>query len=218
MYFDTTSYLQRIARTGVIAVMRGMKADTVIQVARALKAGGVEALEVTLDAPGALRMIEEVTSTLGDEALVGAGTVLDAETARAAILAGAQFVFTPALDVEVIAMANRYGKVVIPGVMTPTEIVKAYSAGAQAVKIFPAGILGPGYLRQIQGPLPQVPLIPTGGVDSKNAPAFIEAGAVAVGVGGALVDLKAVAANRFDIITQKAEALVKLVQDARARL
>jgi 2-dehydro-3-deoxyphosphogluconate aldolase/(4S)-4-hydroxy-2-oxoglutarate aldolase len=212
-----STHLQRIARSGIIAVMRGMQADTVIQVARALRAGGVEALEVTLDAPGALRMIEEVTATLGNEALVGAGTVLDPETARASILAGADFIFTPALNVEVIALANRYGKVVIPGVMTPTEIVQACSAGAPAVKIFPAGVLGPGYLRQVRGPLPQVPMIPTGGISSENDAQFIQAGAMAVGVGGALVDLKAITTGRFEVITENAKALVRVVQEARAR-
>ncbi|NLN19303.1 MAG: bifunctional 4-hydroxy-2-oxoglutarate aldolase/2-dehydro-3-deoxy-phosphogluconate aldolase [Firmicutes bacterium] len=211
------SHLQRIERSGVIAVMRGMQADTVLQVARALKAGGIDILEVTVDAPGALRMIEKVTAELGNEALIGAGTVLDPETARAAISAGAQFIFSPTLNTEVIEMANRYGKAVIPGVMTPTEIVQACSAGASAVKIFPAGILGPSYLRQIRGPLPQIPLIPTGGIGAENAAAFIHAGAMAVGVGGALVDLKAISAGHFDIITEKAKELVRIIQEARSR-
>ncbi|MGI6081258.1 MAG: bifunctional 4-hydroxy-2-oxoglutarate aldolase/2-dehydro-3-deoxy-phosphogluconate aldolase [Limnochordia bacterium] len=214
---SSSAYLQRIAHSGVIAVMRGMQADTVVKVARALKAGGVDILEVTVDAPGALRMIEEVTADLGEEALIGAGTVLDPETARAAILAGAQFIFSPALNTEVIAMANRYGKTAIPGVMTPTEIVQACSAGASAVKIFPAGVLGPSYLRQIRGPLPQIPLIPTGGINTENAAAFIQAGAMAVGVGGALVDLKAISAGRFDTITEKAKALVRIIKETRSR-
>lgn len=203
-------------RSGVIAVMRGMKVSTVIQVARSLRAGGVDVLEVTVDAPGALTMIEEVTRELGDEALVGAGTVLDAETARACILAGAQFIFTPALNPDVIAMANRYSRPVIPGVMTPTEIMQACTAGAPAVKIFPAGALGPAFIRQVRGPLSHVPLIPTGGVDFRNAGEFIKAGAVAVGVGGALVDLKAVNAGNFDVITERAKKLVAVVAQARA--
>lgn len=209
---------QRIAGSGVVAVMRGMQARTVEQVARALRAGGIEVLEVTVDSPGALQMLEEVTRALGDEALVGAGTVLDAATARACILAGAEFIFTPALSVEVIETANRYGKVVIPGVMTPTEMLAAFSAGAPAVKVFPAKVLGPDYIRQVRGPLPHIPMIPTGGISAANAGDFIRAGAAAIGVGGALVDGSAIQAGRFEVLTERARALVDVVKAARSEL
>lgn len=209
--------LQRIFASGVIGVMRGMQAKTVEQVAKALHAGGVDVLEVTVDAPGAIRMIEEVTAGLDGQALVGAGTVLDPETARAAILAGAQFIFSPSLNLEVIAMANRYGKVVIPGVMTPTEMVAAFSAGAPAVKVFPAGVLGPNYFRQVRGPLAHIPMIPTGGIDATNAGDFIAAGAAAVGVGGALVDRQAIASGQFALLTAQARTITRIVQEVRMR-
>jgi 2-dehydro-3-deoxyphosphogluconate aldolase/(4S)-4-hydroxy-2-oxoglutarate aldolase len=207
--------MKRITRSGVIGVMRGMQARTVELVANALYAGGVEVLEVTVDAPGAMQMIASVTAALGDKALIGAGTVLDAETARAALLAGAQFIFCPTLCTEVIAMANRYGKVVIPGVMTPTEMLQAYTAGAPMVKLFPAQAVGPDFIKQVRGPLPHIPIIPTGGVSASNVQAYIKAGAAAVGVGGALVDPNAIAAGQYDLLTTRAKELVSLVAEAR---
>lgn len=210
--------LERITRSGVVAIMRGMEASTVVQVARALRMGGIEVLEITVDAPGAIRMIEEVCKELGDEALVGAGTILDAETARAAILAGSQFLFAPSVNPEVIRMANRYARTVIPGAMTPTEIVQAFEAGAPAVKVFPAKVLGPEYLRLVRGPLAHIPMIPTGGLDATNIREFIEAGAIAVGVGGALVDRSAIEAGRFDLLAERARQVVDEVREARSAL
>ncbi|HET7559504.1 MAG TPA: bifunctional 4-hydroxy-2-oxoglutarate aldolase/2-dehydro-3-deoxy-phosphogluconate aldolase [Limnochordia bacterium] len=206
---------RRIARSGVIAVMRGMEAESVVQIARALLAGGVEVLEVTVDAPRAMAMIERVQAELGGEALIGAGTVLDAETARAAILAGAEFIFTPTVDAATIRMAKRYGKAIICGAFTPTEILNAYASGADAIKVFPANAGGPDYIKQIKAPLAQVPLIPTGGVDLGNIGDFIKAGAVAAGIGSALVSAARVKRAAWGELTAAARQLVDAVAAAR---
>jgi 2-dehydro-3-deoxyphosphogluconate aldolase/(4S)-4-hydroxy-2-oxoglutarate aldolase len=208
--------LQRIFNSGIIAVIRGARPEKVRRIAQALAQGGVEVLEVTVDSPGALGTIEQVAQQQ-EGALVGAGTVLDPETARAAILAGAQFIFTPTLDVRVIEMANRYDRVVIPGAMTPTEILAAYQAGALAVKVFPAQVLGPAFIRQVRGPLGHIPMIPTGGVDEGNVADFIAAGAAGVGIGGALVGRKMIANDDYEGIAAKARLFVQLVQEARAK-
>ncbi|MGI6037294.1 MAG: bifunctional 4-hydroxy-2-oxoglutarate aldolase/2-dehydro-3-deoxy-phosphogluconate aldolase [Limnochordia bacterium] len=208
--------LQTIFDSGVIAVIRGSQPQEILDIATALNRGGVGILEVTVDSPGAIGMIEQVAQRAdGSQGVIGAGTVLDPETARAALLAGAQFIFTPTLDVRVIEMANRYDKLVIPGVMTPTEILTAYQAGALAVKVFPAATLGPDFFKQVRGPLPHIPLIPTGGVDEHNVEAFIKAGAAAVGIGGALVNKAAVAAGDYESLTARAQLFVDLVQNAR---
>lgn len=207
---------RRIVDSGVVAVLRGLESETVVEVARALHDGGVDAIEVTADTPGAIEMIEEVANALADSPVaVGAGTVLDASTATAAIRAGAAFVISPTLQPDVIAACNRYGVVVAPGVMTPTEALSAVEAGADFVKIFPAGSLGPGYVRSIRGPLPQLPIVPTGGVNLDNAADFVEAGAVAVGVGSALVDDAAIAEGDFDALTETARAFVETVEQAK---
>jgi 2-dehydro-3-deoxyphosphogluconate aldolase/(4S)-4-hydroxy-2-oxoglutarate aldolase len=206
-----------VGESGVIAVMRGMSADKVVNVAKALNKGGVKVLEVTLDAPFALDMLKDVVKSLGDDTLVGAGTVLDGETARAAILAGAQFIFSPCMVPDVIKICNRYGKLVIPGVMTPTEILAAYENGADIVKIFPAGVLGAAYIKQVKAPLSHIPVIPTGGIDKFNAADFIKVGALAVGVGGNLVDKKAIDEGDFAKLTQAAAEMVSIVNAAKGR-
>ena len=208
--------LTRLITSGVVAVIRMEDARQLIAVAEALKAGGVESIEFTMTTPGALTVMEQVAGRFGDEVLLGAGTVLDAETARAAILAGAQFVVGPGLNLDVIRMCRRYNTVVIPGAMTPTEIITAWETGADIVKVFPAGVLGPGFLKDILGPLPQVRLLPTGGVNLDNAAAFIKAGAVAIGVGSDLVDKKMVKEGRFDLLTERAQSFVQAVAKARA--
>jgi 2-dehydro-3-deoxyphosphogluconate aldolase/(4S)-4-hydroxy-2-oxoglutarate aldolase len=208
--------LQRIFKSGIIAVIRGAQPEKVQRIALALGQGGVEVLEVTVDSPGAMDTIEQVSQNQ-EGALVGAGTVLDAETARTAILAGAQFIFTPTLDVRVIEVANRYDRVVIPGVMTPTEMLAAYQAGALAVKVFPAQVLGPDFIRQVRGPLGHIPMIPTGGIDEGNVIDFIAAGAAGVGIGGALVGRKAIEDDDYEGIAAKARRFVQLVQKARAK-
>lgn len=208
--------LDRISDSGVVAVLRGADADTVIDVAEALKAGGVTAIELTADTPNVTDMLSDVTASFDDEeTIIGVGTVLDAETARAVTLAGAEFVVSPSLHKDVIELCNRYGTVVVPGAMTPTEVITAYEAGADVVKVFPASTLGPGHVKSIKGPLGQVPIMTTGGVDLDNAASFIEAGASSIGVGGALVDDDAIERGDFDAITETARAFAETVDAAR---
>lgn len=208
--------LRVIIDCGVVAVVRVGSAWEALEVCPAIARGGVKPVEVTMTVPNAIDVIKEFKSTVKDEVLVGAGTVLDPETARAAILAGVDYIVTPTLNLKVIEMCHRYGKVVIPGAFTPTEILTAWEAGADIVKVFPAGVAGPQYLRDIKGPLPQVRLLPTGGVTLENTPDFIKAGAVAVAVGTALVDKKLVAEKKFDLITERARQFVEAVRKARA--
>ena len=209
-------HAQWIEQTGLIAIVRLDSSAELIDAARAIAAGGVSIIEFTLTTPGALQTIEESSRELGGQVLIGAGTVLDAETARAAILAGAEFVVAPTLNPEVIQMCRRYGKVVIPGAYTPTEILHAWELGADFVKVFPAEVGGPAYIKAVRAPLPQVKMIPVGGVSLETAGAFIRAGAVALGVGSNLVNKKAVAERRFDQLTATAKALSQAVQEARS--
>lgn len=209
--------LDRIVAGGVVAVLRGTDAATVVDVAEALRDGGVTAIELTADTPGVLGMLEDVTDALGgSETIVGVGTVLDAETARSAMLAGAEFVVSPSLHEDVIDTCNRYGVPVIPGAMTPTEAIRAYEAGADVVKLFPASTVGPGHVRALSGPLGQVPIMATGGVDLDNAGDFIEAGASCVGVGSALVDDEAIERGDFEALTATAREFTETVEAARA--
>jgi 2-dehydro-3-deoxyphosphogluconate aldolase/(4S)-4-hydroxy-2-oxoglutarate aldolase len=202
--------------SGVVAVMRGMDADAAIASVEALREGGVTAVEFTADTAGAMRMIREVSASFTvDEAVVGAGTVLDASTASAAVQAGAEFLVSPSLDRGVVETANRYAAPVAPGVMTPTEAVEAYEAGADLVKLFPAATVGPGHLKALRGPLSHVDVMPTGGVGVDDAGEFIAAGALCVGAGSALVDDDAVAAGDFDALTENARAFSAAVADAR---
>jgi 2-dehydro-3-deoxyphosphogluconate aldolase/(4S)-4-hydroxy-2-oxoglutarate aldolase len=166
--------------------------------------------------PGALEAIAAAGRALGDEALIGAGSVLDAPTARAAILAGARFIFSPILNVEVIEMAHRYDCVAVPGALTPTEILTAWSAGADVVKVFPANHFGPQYIKDLHGPMPQVKLTPTGGVDLNTATDWIKAGAVAIGVGSSLVKKDLLAAGKWDDLSALAKQYVDIVASARA--
>lgn len=212
MRHDTT---ERLVDGGVIAVLRGVDADDVVHVARAAVEGGVRAVEVTADTPGAMDMIAAVADDLGDVALVGAGTVLDAETAVAAHRVGAEFVVSPSVKVDVVEACNRHGMVAIPGAATPTEAVEAYEAGADLVKLFPAASLGPDYLAALGGPLSQIPFVPTGGVDAENAGTFVEVGAVAVAAGGAIVDREAVERGDYETVTERARELVDSVEAAR---
>jgi 2-dehydro-3-deoxyphosphogluconate aldolase/(4S)-4-hydroxy-2-oxoglutarate aldolase len=213
---DKERNLQDIVDCGVVAIVRVGSAQEAVEVCGAIAKGGVKPIEVTMTVPGAIDAIKEFKSAMKGEVLVGAGTVLDPETARAVILAGAEFVVSPNLNLKVIEVCHRYGKVVIPGTLTPTEILTAWEAGADIVKVFPAGALGPRYLRDIKGPFPQIRLTPTGGVNLENTPDFIRAGAVAVSVGTSLVDRKAVSERRYDIITENARKFVEAVRLARA--
>ncbi|HHY46426.1 MAG TPA: bifunctional 4-hydroxy-2-oxoglutarate aldolase/2-dehydro-3-deoxy-phosphogluconate aldolase [Firmicutes bacterium] len=209
------SYLQAMIDTGVVAVIRAQSSDELIEVTSALKDGGLKAIEITMTTPGALEVVAAVAKRFRDEVIVGAGTVLDPETARMAILAGAEFVVGPTLNREVIALCKRYSKIVIPGAFSPTEILAAWEAGADVVKVFPATKLGPGFFKDILGPLPQVKLTPTGGVNLENAGEFIKAGAVFLGVGTALVDKKMVAEKRWDDLAALAHKYLEAVKVAR---
>ena len=207
--------MERIEKCGITAIIRASSSAELIDVAAAIKEGGVDVIEVTMTTPNALQVINEVSQKYGDEVLVGVGSVLDAETARAAILAGAEFVVSPVIKLDVIELCNRYSKVVIPGTFTPTEILTAWENGADYVKVFPASQVGPGYIKAVKAPLPQISLIPTGGVNVDNAGEFIKAGATALGVGGSLVDKKVIAEKRFEVLTERARQLVEEVKKAR---
>jgi 2-dehydro-3-deoxyphosphogluconate aldolase/(4S)-4-hydroxy-2-oxoglutarate aldolase len=209
--------VRAIETTGVVAVIRLQDANLGHDVAHALAEGGVTALEVTMTVPGAVGLIERLAATLPAPVIVGAGTVLDAETARQVILAGARFVVGPVFRPGVIELCHRHDVPAMPGCFTPTEILGAWEAGADIVKVFPATALGPSFFKDLRGPLPQVKLMPTGGVTRENAGEWIRAGACAIGVGTALVDGAAVAARRFSEVTANARHFVDAVQKARAR-
>ncbi|MEE8319013.1 MAG: bifunctional 2-keto-4-hydroxyglutarate aldolase/2-keto-3-deoxy-6-phosphogluconate aldolase [Dehalococcoidales bacterium] len=211
-----TSMLQEMIDGGVVAIVRVESARQAMEVCGAIARGGIKPIEVTMTVPGAIDVIKEFKSAMKDEVLVGAGTVLDPETARAVILAGAEFIVTPTLNLRVIEMCRRYSKIVIAGAFTPTEILTAWEAGADIVKVFPATMGGPQYLKDIRGPLPQINLTPTGGVSLENTPDFIRAGAVAVAVGTSLVDKAALNEGRYDLITEKAKRFIEAVKLARA--
>jgi len=207
----------QLVESGVVAVLRGADPDTLIGITNALVEGGVSAIELTADTSGIERMLGELTDSFGDDEItVGTGTVLDAETARMTMLAGADFVVSPSLHEDVIEICNRYGTLVAPGVMTPTEAIRGYEAGADLIKVFPASSLGPGHLKSINGPYSQIPLMPTGGLTLENAADYIEAGAECVGAGSALVDYAAADRGEFETITEQARAFSERIEAARA--
>ena len=208
--------LREIESSGVVAVIRMKEADKLRGVIDALLEGGVRALELTMTVPGAVGLIEELARNLPGEFQLGAGTVLDPETARQVILAGAKYIVAPVLNLDVITLCHRYDVAIMPGCFTPTEILTAWQAGADLIKVFPATALGPSYFKDVRAPLPQVRLMPTGGVTMENAGEWIKAGAVAIGVGSALVDTKAIAAGNFAQITKNAKSLIESVRSARA--
>lgn len=210
------SIVDRVTASGIVAVLRADRPDAVVDIAEALLAGGVDAIEVTFTVPKAHRVLEAVADRLGGKIVLGAGTVLDPETARLAILAGAEFIVSPALNLETIELCRRYSKAVLPGALTPTEVLTAWQAGADVVKIFPSEITGPQYLKALHGPLPQVKLMPTGGVNLETATDFLAAGAVALGVGGSLIEKEAVAAGNLQRIADLAAQYVQIVKDFRA--
>ena len=211
---NKSSLLRSFMDTGIVGIIRVQSSTELLRIAQALYRGGLYCLEITMNTPGALKAIEEVGQNL-PEIIMGAGTVLDAVSAREAILAGAQFLVTPTVKLDVLEVAHRYGVPAIIGAMTPTEILTAWEAGADMVKVFPASVLGPKYLQEIHGPLPQIPLVPTGGITADNAGDFIRAGAVAVCVGSWLVDKKAVAEGRYEVLTERARQLVEAVRRAQ---
>jgi 2-dehydro-3-deoxyphosphogluconate aldolase/(4S)-4-hydroxy-2-oxoglutarate aldolase len=207
--------LQRVLDSGLVAIIRAPSGDQLVQVSEALLAGGIDVIEVTFTVPGVLDIIKQVREKLGKKILLGAGTVLDAETARAAILAGAEFIVTPTVNVDVIKLCNRYDKLVMAGGFTPTEILTAWEAGADVVKVFPADVGGPNYLKAIHGPLPQVRLLPTGGVNLDTLADFVKAGASAVGLGSSLVEKEALAKGDMDRIRTVAAAYVEKMKGLR---
>jgi len=209
--------IRRIAEVGVVPVVRAQSADEAMRVVEAIREGGVPVLEITMTVPGAIGVIEQVGRRFGADVLLGAGTVLDAETARACILAGARFVVSPALDRGTIELCRRYSVAVMPGALTPTEVMAAWTAGADVVKIFPCGAVGgASYIKSLKAPLPQIEMIPTGGVSVKTAADFIRAGSMALGVGADLVDTQAIRDGNARVVTEKAREYVRLVQEARA--
>jgi 2-dehydro-3-deoxyphosphogluconate aldolase/(4S)-4-hydroxy-2-oxoglutarate aldolase len=208
--------LGRIAEVGLVPVVRAASAEEAVRVVDAIREGGVDVFEITMTVPGAIGVMEEVARRFGAEAVVGAGTVLDADTARACILAGARFVVGPALDLGTIEVCRRYSVPVMPGALTPTEVLRAWSAGADVVKVFPCGAVGgASYIKSLKAPLPHVEMIPTGGVSVKSAADFIRAGAFALGVGADLVDNAAVREGRAAAVTEKAREYVRIVREAR---
>lgn len=208
---------QILMDTGVVAVIRVDSGSELVDIMRALKRGGVLALEVTMTSPGALEAIREASSIFKDEAVIGAGTVLDPETAEAAIRAGANFIVSPVTNFDLIKLCRRYSVMCIPGAFTPTEILAAWEAGADFVKVFPSSSVGPSYLKDILGPLPQVRLTPTGGVNLQNAGDFIRAGASFVGAGSSLVKKDFVKEKRWDDLAELASKFIQEVKAARTR-
>jgi 2-dehydro-3-deoxyphosphogluconate aldolase/(4S)-4-hydroxy-2-oxoglutarate aldolase len=213
---DKDQVLRRIYEVGLIPVLRAQSAAESLQLADAIAAGGVPVLEVTMTVPGAIEVIRQIVEHSGDRILVGAGTVMDPETARACMLAGAQFIVSPTLNLKTIEFCRRERVPVFPGAMTPTEIVTAWDAGADAVKVFPCSAVGGAkYLKALKAPLPQIALIPTGGVSLATAAEFLAAGAFALGVGGDLVDGAAIARGEPEVITRNAEKYLEIVRAAR---
>lgn len=207
--------LELIRTSGVIAIMRASSSAQLLRAAEAIRAGGVCAIEVTLTTPGALTVIERAVAQLDEGVVFGAGTVLDAESARAAILAGAQFLVSPTLNLGLIEIAHRYSVPVFPGAYTPTEILTAWEAGADMVKVFPASIGGPEYIRALKAPLPQVELMPVGGVELNNAAEFVRAGATALGVGSALINQRLLDTGEFGELTERARRFIEAVTEGR---
>src|SRR5262245_44413046 len=210
------THLRRVLDTGLVAVVRSPYSHLLVDVCRALADGGVDVVEITMTVPDALDVVRAVRRELGDRVLLGAGTILDPETARAALLAGAEYLVAPPVNLDVIRLCQRYDKLVMPGAFTPTEVLAAWEAGADIVKVFPAEVLGPAFFKALRGPLPQVRLMPTGGVDLTTAGDFLRAGACCLGVGGQLVEPKAVAAGDFDRIRDLARRFVEVVRQHRA--
>jgi 2-dehydro-3-deoxyphosphogluconate aldolase/(4S)-4-hydroxy-2-oxoglutarate aldolase len=212
------STLNTLLDIGIVPIVRTESVEPALEAARAICRAGLRTLEVTMTVPGALKVLESLADEFGDELLLGAGTVLDPETARVCMLAGAEFIVTPSLNIRTIEICKRYSKAIIPGALTPTEAVSAWEAGADMVKIFPVGNMGgPSYIKALKAPLPQIRMIPTGGVNLENIADFFAAGASAVAVGSELVNKKAIAEGRYEVIEECARAFLTVVTEARSR-
>ena len=210
--------LSRVLKLGIVAILRAPSGEVLADVADALVAGGIDVIEVTFTVPKADQVLQKVADRLGDRILLGAGTILDTETARIALLAGARFLVTPVVNRDVIQLCRRYDRVVMPGALTPTEVLTAWEAGADIVKIFPSEVTGPAYLKALHGPLPQIRLMPTGGVNLETAADFLRSGACALGLGSALVEGKAIASRDFTRIESLARKYVQIVTETRAAM
>src|SRR6202162_614085 len=214
-----TDILSEIINIGIVPVVRTSSAESAILAIEAVYRGGIRAAEITMTVPGAVKALEKLADLFGDKIVLGAGTVLDPETARICMLAGAQFFVTPSLKIATIEMARRYSKVICPGALTPTEVLTAWEAGADVVKVFPCGnVGGPKYIKALRGPFPHIAMVPTGGVNLETAGEFLKAGACAVAVGGELVDGKSIKEGRFDIIEERARQYLAVVAKARAEI
>ena len=211
--------LSFITEIGIVPVVRTSSAESAIKAIEAIYRGGVRSAEITMTVPGAIKALEKIADQFGDKIMLGAGTVLDPETARACMLAGAQFFVTPSLNLATIEIAKRYSKVICAGALTPTEVLAAWQAGSDVVKIFPANSVGgPKYIKSLKGPFPQIEMIPTGGVNLETAGEFLKAGACAVAVGGELVDARLIRENRYERIEELAREYLAVIAKTRAEL
>ena len=208
--------LRSILDIGVVPVVRTSSAESAVRAIEAVYRGGIRAAEITMTVPGAIKALEKLADAFGDKLVLGAGTVLDPETARICMLAGAQFFVTPALNLKTIEMAKRYSKIIMPGGLTPTEIVTAWEAGADFVKVFPCGALGGAkYIKSLKAPLPHIEMVPTGGVSLETTADFLRAGAAAVAVGAELIDAKTIAEGRYEVFEERARLFLAEVAKAR---
>ncbi len=212
------SVLERIREIRIVPIIRASSPEAAIRSLEAILEGGIPCAEITMTVPGAIRALEQAAARFGSQALLGAGTVLDAETARGCILSGAEFLVTPALNLKTIEMAHRYSKAIFPGALTPTEVLAAWDAGADAVKVFPANAVGGArYIKALRGPFPHIEFVPTGGVNLETVCEFLEAGCCAVGVGSELVDAKTIAEGRFEVFTERARKFLEKIGQAGAK-
>ena len=212
---DRIQLLEAIQKNGAVAVIRMADSEKLLKVAEAIHAGGVSGIEITMTTPNALSVIEHLVKKMGDVLQVGVGSVLDAETARLAIMAGAEYVVSPVFKAEIIEMAHRYDKAAMPGAFTPTEILTAYEAGADIVKVFPADVLGMAFFKGVKAPMPQLKLMPTGGVNLDNAGDWLKAGACAVGIGSALLDKAAIEQGDYQKLTENAQRICESIAKVR---
>lgn len=208
--------IQAVKETGIVAIVRGTRPEEAVNIANALYEGGIRAIEVTCNTKGYLGMIEALAETVGDKMYVGAGTVLTPAAAQLVIDAGARFVLAPNLDEEVVRTVHQAGKLMIPGVATPTEIIQAARLGVDVVKLFPAGALGAKYLKDVRGPINNISIMPVGGINVGNIGEFVKAGAFAFGVGGELVDKAAIEAKEYQVLTEKAKTFIATFRQAKA--
>lgn len=213
------SILSAILEIGIVPVVRVDSSDAAIQSIEAIYRGGIRVAEITMTVPGALKALEKIADKFGDQIVLGAGTVLDPESARACMLAGAQFFVTPALNLKTIEIAKRYSKPIMPGALTPTEVLTAWEAGADAIKIFPCSAVGGAkYIKALRAPFPHIEMVPTGGVNIETIGDFLKAGACAVGVGGELIDTSHAREGRFEVFEQRARGFMEAIAKAREHM